>query len=401
MVYPSLLQSQNRGGTMAKIDMLNEVKTILSQETDFLKPLLKSLLNEILQAEMKEMLGAESYERSGERRGYRAGYYSRQYITRVGSIDLDVPRDREGKFSTELFERYQRSEKALMSSLSEMYIQGVSTRKIKAITEELCGHEFSASTVSNINKALDEQLNAFAQRKLETKYPYVILDARYEKVREDGMIVSQAILIAIGVSEEGKKEVLGVELSNRESRTSWGEFLLRLKARGLTGVKFVVSDSHEGLKRAVAEVFPEVLWQRCFVHFLRNVLDFLPRKNDNTCLQELRAIYDEIGLKEALHRKEEWIRKWRGKYAKLCDWVEEQIEATLTYYSLPEQHHKLMRSTNLLERINEEIKRRTRVVRIFPNAESCLRLVRALTVEVHESWLSQRKSLNMKLLEAV
>jgi len=401
MVYSSLLQSQNRGRTMAKIDTLNEVKTILSQEIDFLKPLLRSLLNEILQAEMKEMLGAESYQRSEERRGYRAGYYSRQYITRVGSIDLTVPRDREGKFSTELFERYQRSEKALMSSLSEMYIQGVSTRKIKAITEELCGHEFSASTVSNINKTLDDQLNAFAQRTLKAKYPYVILDARYEKIRENGMIVSQAVLIAIGISEEGKKEVLGVELANRESRTSWIEFLLRLKNRGLTGVKFIVSDSHEGLKRAIREIFPEALWQRCIVHFLRNVLDFLPRKSNSTCLQELRGIYDEINLKEALNRKEEWLRKWRGKHPKLCDWVEEQIGETLTHYHLPDQHHKLMRSTNLLERINEEIKRRTRVVRIFPNSESCLRLVRALTVEVHESWLSQRKSLNMKLLEEV
>lgn len=384
---------------MAKIDTLNEVKTILSQETDFLKPLLKGLLNEILQAEMNEVIGAKNYQRSGERCGYRAGYYARQYITRVGSIELRVPRDREGKFSTELFERYQRSEKALLTSLSEMYIKGVSTRKIKSITEELCGHEFSASTVSNINKTLDEQLDAFAQRSLGTKYPYVILDARYEKVREGGMIASQAVLIAIGVTEEGKKEVLGVELSNRESRTSWGEFLLGLRKRGLGGVKFIVSDSHEGLKRAVGEIFPESIWQRCFVHFLRNVLDYLPRKNDNTCLQELRAIYDRMSLKEALNSKEAWLSKWKERHSKLCNWVEEHIGETLSYHSLPEQHHKLMRSTNLLERVNEEIKRRTRVVRIFPSAASCLRLVRALTIEIHESWLMERKSLNMKLLE--
>jgi len=384
---------------MAKLDILNEVKTILSQETDFLKPLLKSLLNEILQGEMNEALGAESYQRSGERKGYRAGYYSRRYITRVGSIDLLVPRDREGKFSTELFERYQRSEKALLASLSEMYIQGVSTRKVKAITEELCGYEFSAATVSNINKTLDEQLSIFAQRSLEAKYRYVLLDARYEKIRENGMVVSQAVLIAIGITEEGKKEVLSVELANRESRTSWGEFLLGLKARGLTEVKFIVSDSHEGLKRSVAEIFPEAVWQRCFVHFLRNVLDHLPRKNNNTCLQELRAIYENVSLQEALNSKEEWLKKWRGKYLKLCDWVEGQIEETFSYYSLPREHHRLMRSTNLVERINEEIKRRTRVVRIFPNALSCLRLVRAVIVEIHESWLSERKRLNMKLLE--
>ena len=384
---------------MAKIDLLNEVKTILSQESDFLKPLLKRLLDEIFQAEMKEAVGAESYQRSGNRRGYRSGYYNRQYVTRVGSIELQIPRDREGKFSTELFERYQRSEKTLLTSLAEMYIQGVSTRKIKLITEELCGHEFSASTVSNINKTLDEQLNAFSQRELSMKYPYIIVDARYEKVREGGMITSQAALIAIGITEEGKKEILGVELASRESKTSWKHFLVSLRTRGLSGVKFIVSDSHEGLKQGIAEVFPEAIWQRCFVHFLRNVLDYLPRKGDNSCLQELRAIYEKTTLKEALNSKEEWVAKWKGKYPKLCNWLEDQIGETLSYYHLPEEHRKLMRSTNLLERINEEIKRRTRVVRIFPNSDSCLRLIRALTVEIHETWLTERKSLNMKLLE--
>ena len=384
---------------MAKIDTLQEVKTILSQETDFLKPLLKTLLTEILQAEMREVVGVENYQRSGNRKGYRSGYYSRQYITRIGSIDLRIPRDREGKFCTELFDRYQRSEKALLTSLSEMYIQGVSTRKVKHITEELCGHEFSASTVSNINKTLDEHLSAFAQRTLSAKYPYIILDARYEKVREAGMITSQAILIAIGITEEGKKEVLGVELANRESRTSWKDFLLKLRKRGLTGVRFVVSDSHEGLKQSIMEIFSEAIWQRCFVHFLRNVLDYLPKRSDNICLQELRAIYERMTLKEALNSKQEWVTKWREKYPRLCDWVEDQIGETFAYYHLPEQHYKLMRSTNLLERINEEIKRRTRVVRIFPNSQSCLRLIRALVIEIHESWLVERKSLNMKLLE--
>lgn len=384
---------------MANMNTLNNVKTILSQEADFLKPLLKSLLTDILQAEMREVVNAENYQRSKDRQGYRSGYYSRQYITRVGSIDLRVPRDREGKFSSELFERYQRSEKALLSSLSEMYIQGVSTRKVKAITEELCGHEFSASTVSNMNKTLDEQLHAFAQRSLSTIYPYIILDAHYEKVRENGLIVPQAILMAIGITQGGKKEVLGVELTNRESKTSWKNFLLRLRERGLKEVKLVVSDSHEGLKQAIAEVFSETIWQRCFVHFLRNVLDYLPRKGDSSCLQELKAIYERISLKEALDSKQEWMAKWKGKYPKLCDWVEDQIGDTLAYYHLPQPHRKLMRSTNLLERIHEEIKRRTRVIRIFPNGASCLRLIRALAVEIHESWVAERKSLNMKLLE--
>ena len=208
-------------------------------------------------------------------------------------MQLRVPRDREGKFSTQLFERYQRSEKALVAALAEMYVQGVSTRKVKAITEELCGHDFSASTISNINKMLDSQLQLFAQRRLERPYPYVILDARYEKVRTEGAIASQAILVAIGINQDGKKEILGVELANRESRASWKDFLTSLKNRGLCGVEFVVSDHHEGLKKAIREIYPEALWQRCFVHFLRNAFDYLPRKGDNACLQELRQVYEQ------------------------------------------------------------------------------------------------------------
>lgn len=384
---------------MAKIDLLKEVKTILSQDTDFLKPLLKELLNELLEAEMSETIGATSYQRCDSRLGHRAGYYNRKYITRVGSIDLRVPRDREGRFSTELFERYQRSEKALLATLAEMYIRGVSTRKIGAITEELCGHKFSASTVSNINKTLDEHLNAFSHRQLVSDYPYVILDARYEKVRENGAITSQAILIAIGITQEGKKEFLGVELAHRESRTTWKDFLVSLRNRGLQKVRFIVSDSHDGLKKAIGEVMPESIWQRCYVHFLRNAIDYLPKKNDGVCLQGLKSLYDRTSLEEAHKGMTDWIAQWEKKHPKLCAWVEENIMETFSFYRIPPQHHKLMRSTNFLERINQEVKRRTRVVRIFPNAESCLRLIRALVIEMHEEWLVERKCLNMMFLE--
>lgn len=374
------------------------LEALVAQDRDLLKALVKEALEQVLQAEMTEFLGAGPGERAEGRSGYRAGYYGRGLITRVGKIELRVPRDRNGAFSTALFERFQRSEKALVSALAEMYIQGVSTRKVKAITEELCGHSFSASAISAINKGLDETLTKFARRKLTEDYPYLILDARYEKVREDGVIQSQAVLVAIGINWEGKRQILGVELANRESQTSWREFLLALRQRGLAGVEFVVSDDHAGLKKAIAEIVPEAAWQRCYVHFLRNALDYLPRKADDDCLQELRWLYERRNLAEAQRDLAAWLGRWQKKYPKLTDWVEEHIGSTLTFYRLPRLHHRHLKSTNMLERLNEELRRRTRVVRIFPNAASCLRLTRALCAETHEAWLEDNRYINMDLL---
>ena len=351
-----------------------------------------------LEAEMTEALGAAKGERTAQRRGYRSGYYERNLITRVGTLELRVPQDREGRFSTALFERYQRSEKALVAALAEMYVQGVSTRKVKAVTEELCGHEFSASSISAINKSLDEGLRAFAERRLGEALPYVILDARYERIREGGVIASQAVLVAIGIDWEGRRQILAVELANRESRSSWKDFLVGLRRRGLHGVQFAVSDDHPGLKAAIREVLPEAVWQRCYVHFLRNALDYVPRKVDDDCLQELRWFYDRRELAEVRRDIATWLAKWQGKYPKLTAWVEDNIEETLSYYRLPLPHHKHLKSTNMLERLNQEIKRRSHVVRIFPHAQSCLRLVRALAVETHENWLEGPRYLNMEHL---
>jgi putative transposase len=375
------------------------LQEIFGVNKDGLQELLREVLQEVLEQEMTDVLGAEKGERSPRRLGYRSGYYSRSLITRVGKLELRIPQDREGHFSTQIFERYQRSEKALVSALAEMYIQGVSTRKVKAITEELCGHAFSASAISAVNKNLDESLERFAKRPLEEAYPYLVLDARYEKVRQDGVIRSQAVQIAIGINEEGRRQILAVELANRESQTSWKDMLLELKSRGLRGVEFVVSDDHPGLKRAIAEVIPEAAWQRCYVHFLRNARDHLPRKAQDDCPQELRWLYDRRDLAEARKDLAQWLERWGQKYPKLCDWVEENIGETLTFYQLPLQHHKHLKSTNMLERFNEEIKRRTRVVRIFPNEASCLRLIRALAAETHEDWLEANRYLNMELLK--
>ena len=378
-------------GTTSMID----VKALLEGDGDYLCAMVRAVVEATLEAEMTAALGAEKGERSEGRLGYRSGSYGRTLVTRVGTLELRVPQDRDGRFSTRLFERYQRSEKALVAALAEMYVQGVSTRKVKAITEELCGHAFSASAISAVNKTLDAELAAFAERRLEEAYPYLILDARYEKVREGGVIRSRAVQVAIGVDREGRRNVLGVELANRESVTSWKDFLVALKARGPDGVEFVVSDDHEGLKRAIRETLPAAAWQRCHVHFLRNALDHLPRRAGDDCLQELRWLYDRRELAEARQDLARWLGKWQAKHPKLCDWVEANIEETLTYFCLPQPHHKHMKSTNMLERLNQELKRRTHVVRIFPNAESCLRLVRALAVETHENWLEAIRYLNM------
>lgn len=220
---------------------------------------------------MYETLGAGRYERGDGRRGYRSGHYRRSLITRVGKLELRVPQDRNGQFSTEVFERFSRSEKPLTTSLMEMYVHGVSTRKVKHITEELCGHEFDKSSISRLNKTLDDSLKQFAERQLDEEYPYLMLDARYERVREEGVVRRKAVLVAIGINWEGRRCVLGIELARKESTSTWSDFLRSLLARGLRGVEVVVSDSHEGLRNSVTALLSSSVWQRCYVHFLRNV----------------------------------------------------------------------------------------------------------------------------------
>lgn len=378
-----------------KQTMIAQFKQALKEDSDFLRPLIQTIAQELLEEEMNEAVGARKGERTSNRLSYRSGHYPRTLVTRVGKIELMVPQDREGRFSTAIFERYQRSEKALVSALIEMYVQGVSTRKVGEVAKELCGHDFSASAISRMNKTLDEELKRFAERRLEVEYPYLVLDARYEKVRIDGVIRDCAVLIAVGINWDGRREILGVEQANRESATSWKDFLLSLKKRGLSGVRLTITDDHCGLKKAVREVLPEAVWQRCYVHFLRNALDHLPRKADDDCLQELRWIYDRRDSAEAHRDLQAWIQRWGPRYPKLVDWVEDQIEETFTFYSFPRAHHKHIKSTNMLERFNQELKRRSHVVRIFPNEAALLRLIRALCVETHEDWIEAHRYLNM------
>ena len=379
---------------------LAEFKSELGSGGDAVRDLVRGVLQEILEEEMTEALGAAKSERTSDRLGYRSGYCKRHLTTRVGQIELRVPQDRNGAFSTELFERYERSEKAFVLALMQMYVHGVSTRKVAKAAAALCGHGFSASTISRINSKLDAELGKFAKRRLEGSFPYLLLDARYEKVREDGVVRDRAVLIAVGVDAAGRRQVLGVELAAGESHASWRRFLESLRDRGLCGVVQVVSDDHSGLTKAIREVVPEAVRQRCYVHFLRNARTHLNRRSGDGCLRELRWIYDRPSVEEARRDLAAWLEKWQASQPKLCDWVEETIEETFAFLRLPRQHHLRMRSTNMLERLNEEIKRRTKVVRIFPDARSCLRLVRALCAETHESWMEDGgRYLNMDLLQ--
>jgi putative transposase len=361
-----------------------------AEEEDRLRHLVQHVLQRVLEEELTAFLGAEAYERTAERRGYRNGSKPRTLKTRVGTLELLVPKDREGRFQPSLFERYQRHEKALVLALVEMYIQGVSTRKVKAITEQLCGLTISKSQVSVLAKGLDEEIAAWRSRALEAAYPYLMVDARYEKVRQGPRVVSQGVLLVIGVSETGFREILGVWQAATESEATWSEVFSELKARGLRGVQYVVSDDHQGLRVAVDRHFQGALWQRCQVHFIRNVLARVRKGDRAEVLALVRSITQAPTREAAEAAVTTAVETLTKTYPEVATLVEAAAPEILAVYELPEEHRKRLRSTNLLERYNQEVKRRTRVVRIFPNGASCLRLICALAIETNEEWLGRR-----------
>jgi len=315
-------------------------------------------------------------------------------------LELLVPKDREGRFQTELFEKYQRNEKALVLSIMEMYVQGVSTRKVKKITEELCGLEISKSQVSTLVKGLDKEIQQWRKRPLGKRYPYLVVDARYERIRRDGSIIPQGVLIVVGIDTEGYREVLGVWCADSESEESWSMVFRELKERGMTGVRYVVSDNHSGLVDAIHRHFQGAQWQRCQVHFIRNVLSKVPKKDRGRILAYLRDITGASDIETARKRLGEAVDILQVSHPKAAALLDDHGEEMLAVYALPEHHRKRMRTTNMLERFNQELKRRTRVVRIFPNEQSCIRLVSALAMEENENWL-ERKYLNMETEEDV
>jgi len=351
-----------------------------SSNNDFLRNGMQHLVQDALNAAFDRFIGVDKYERSDERHGSRNGSYERGLNTRVGSLTLKVCRDREGKFHPALFERYQRSEKALVLSITEMYLHGVSTRKVGDIAETLCGFTLSKDQVSDMTKQLDVVLEKWRTRDLVVDYQYLEFDARYEKVREDGRVISKAFVTAIGITVEGMREIIGCYVINSESFEEWDACFASLKKRGLKGVIYVVSDENAGLRAALKKHFQSVLLQRCQVHFMRNFTAKLAKSEQAEGVKLLQNIFAASSKKEALVRIQP-LRTFLCDHKKenVVQWLEDSIEDTLMVYELPETHHKKMKSTNMIERFNQELKRRSRVVRIFPNEASCLRLLSALS----------------------
>jgi len=370
---------------------------------DLLRNIVEWTLQELIEIEFNEQIGADRYERSKERQGYRNGFRKRDLFTRVGRITLRVPRDREGRFSTQLFEHYQRSEKALVLALQESYLQGVSTRKVRRITEKLCGVEFSKDQVSHMTKALDQELDPWRKRSIEQPYPYLVVDARYEYVRENGHVESDGVLTVKGVNAQGYREIIGVEVAPGEQEATWGAVFADLLDRGLDpqAVRFVVSDEHRGLTNAVRRYFPGAIWQRCQTHYQRNAGSKVPRRDRDQIHSQLRDVFDAPDQKQAWKRANRLIEECEVSYPNLSDWLEETIADALAVFALPAAHRKRLRTTNGLERFHQEGRRRSRVIRIFPNRASCLRLATALTMEQSEEWLTGHRYLDMQVLEDV
>lgn len=378
------------------IKLDREQMVALLTENDAMAHLMESIINQVLEAQMTEHLKAAPYEHNSERQGYRNGYRTRTLYTRVGPLTLRVPQTRDGSFSTEIFQRYQRSEQAFVLGLMEMYLQGVSTRKVSKITEELCGVSYSKSTVSQLCVDLDARLSSWRGRSLKDKrYPFLIVDALVVDVRRDHAIRSTGVLIAYGVNEQGQREPLELLAADSESEASWEELFKGLKSRGLTGVDLVVSDAHKGLVRALKRQFQGASWQRCQAHFMRNVLGVAPRHLRKEVASRLKLIFQADDRATALRLAKEMMKEFEAKAAKAMQTFEAGFEQALAVLGYPERYRKRLRTTNLAERMNEEIRRRQRVIRIFPNEQSAQRLIGALLAEVYEEWQSGNRYLDM------
>jgi transposase-like protein len=389
---------------MAMTDRTNRdefAQAVLLDDPAFLREIVERTVQALLDEEMTAHLGAERYERTGERRGYRNGTKPRTLTTRVGTLDLLVPQDRDGTFSTELFGRYQRSEQALVSSLLEMYVHGVSTRKVAQITEALCGTRVSKSQVSALTSRLDSELTAWRERPLTApSYPYVWVDARYEHVRVDGRVISQGVLLVSGLrGDDAHREILGVTVADTESEATYHELFRSLKARGLAGVQLVISDDHSGLRAAIQRHFQGASWQRCQVHFTRNLCGQVAATKRATLAADLREVFAATTLEQARTRATALIEAWRVRHPRLTAHVDDAVEDCLACLAFPVEHQARIRTTNGLERLSQELKRRTRVVRIFPNRDACLRLVSALAMEQSDEWVSGRRYLDVSLLD--
>ncbi len=374
-------------------ELLEQVR---SQGLEMVPELIRVILNAVMQAERAEHLQAALYQHTSERLGYANGYKPKTVRTRVGEITFAVPQVREGGFYPQALEKGLRSERALTLALAEMYVQGVSTRKVKAITEQLCGVNVSSALVSQAAAQLDEELAKWRERPLG-EYPFLFLDAYYEQVREDGQVRDLAVLVAVGVNPHGKREILGVSVSLSEHEIHWRTFLESLKRRGLEGLQLIVSDAHEGLKAARLAVFGGLPWQRCQFHLQQNAQAYVPHKElQAEVAEDIRTIFNAPDRATADAYLAKTVIKYEKTASRLSEWLAANIPEGLTVFSFPGAFRRLLRTTNGVERLHREVRRRARVVSIFPNSASCLRLVSAVLNEISEEWLTGRTYLTFE-----
>ena len=389
---------------MAQVNLTlthEEVLQVLTGDRDAaMKFLLERILNEIMKAESEEQLGAEKHERTEERQDYRNGTRERELNTRIGTLTLNVPRHRNEPFHTMVFENYQRSEASLIATMVQMVIMGVSSRKVEKVVTTLCGTSFSKSTVSELSKRLDKDVDQFKNRPLDFyEAPFLMLDATYFKVREDHRIRSKAFLIALAFKPDGKREVVGFDVFDEEENYSWQTFLSGLKERGLTDVRMVISDAHKAIRPAVANVYPEAAWQRCQVHFRRNILSITPNKYKEALAIELQRMFSASTTEKARKVKEEIVAEYEGVAEQAMKILEAGFEDSMTVNDLPKYLKEKIKTTNLLERLNRELKRRSDVIQVFPNPASVLRLMGAVTIEVNNTYSTGNRIYGDKTLD--
>lgn len=378
---------QTHGNTVETV-----MELLIENGFDGFADVMRILLNEAMKIERDHALGAGPYERSDTRKGHANGYKPKTVDTRIGRLTVEVPQVRgDVQFYPSALEKGCRSERALKLAIAEMYVKGISTRRVNGILEKMCGLEISSTQVSRVAALLDEELQTWRERPLEA-YPYLVLDAHYEKVRQNGSVRSCAVFTAIGVNPDGKREILGVSVSLSEAEVHWRAFLKSLLDRGLHGVRYIVSDAHEGLKAALQALFHGTLWQRCQFHLQRNAQAYVPTKAmQPQVAQDIRDIFNAPNGDLARIRLAYYVEQYAQSAPKLAEWMETDLPEGLTVFELPESHRKRMRTTNMLERLHEEINRRTRVARLFPNEASLLRLVSAIEMEISEDWIAGKR----------
>ena len=381
---------------MAQLNItLNQEEILLllsGNRDDAFKELLQESLNSILKAESEEQLGAEPYERSENRRDVRNGSRERQLMTRVGTLTLNVPRHRNQPFKTLVFENYSRSEAALVATMAEMVVSGVSTRKIARVMETLCGTTFSKSTVSEVCKDLDRDVRAFRERPLREEYPFVMVDGTYFKVREDRRIISKVLLVAVATKADGAREVLGFDVYESENKLSWMDFFQSLRKRGLSSPQMITSDAHESIAYAISQIFPDTPWQRCQTHFSRNIMDASPKKYAEAIRSALSDMYNCPTTAMARKMRDTIIEEYRDVAEKAMNILDDGFESVMTVMALPKEMRRFLRTSNHLERLNLELKRRSKVIGIFPNTASLLRLMGSVLMEENKALLETRKA---------